>query len=288
MELSRDEFSLLRDYIHNICGIAISDDKSYLIQQRLEPLVLQYECKNFGEFYRKIRQTRLPLFQEQIISAITTNETAFFRDGHPFAALKEYILPKWSEIIRERKFRNYVRKGAKLRLWSAGASTGQEPYSIAMIIDEYVNSNQHTYISAEDFGILASDISNKVLLKSMAGEYSQRELERGVSSDRIEKYFFKAETGTDRVISNSIRSMIEFRQINLIHPFTMLGGFDVIFCRNVLIYFDNSTKSRIIEQFHHLLSDKGFLILGATENVYPANDKFDSVRYGDTILYQKR
>jgi chemotaxis protein methyltransferase CheR len=297
MELSRHEFELLRDYIYKICGLVIADNKQYLIRQRLEPLALTIGCLNFTEFYRKITESSLPpqtknRFQEQVINAITTNETSFFRDGHPFAAFREYILPRLNERICERKQRLQSRKGPKVRLWSAGSSTGQEPYSLVMLIKEYSQAanQKHQFsmipVSMEDFVILATDISTEMLARAMAGEYNDAEMKRGLDPERVKAYFKK--NGRRWIISSSVRSMVEFRQINLIRPFTMLGGFDVIFCRNVLIYFDIETKTRIIAQFSEMLSDKGFLVLGATENVYGITDRFDSVHHGETLFYQKK
>ena len=285
MELSDREFELLRSYIHDICGLAISENKAYLIRQRLEPLAADAGCKTFEEFYEKISKSAPPKFQEKIINAITTNETSFFRDGHPFVAFKEHILPKLAEIIRERKARMHTRKGPKVRLWSAGSSSGQEAYSLAILIHEYALAHKHLLITEEDFGILATDISSEVLSRAMAGEYNKAEVKRGLTSDYMTKYFKKGQKYW--CIISLIRTMVEFRQVNLIRPFTMLGGFDVIFCRNVLIYFDNETKTRIIEQFFDMLSDNGVLVLGATENVYGITDRFDSENYGQTLLYRK-
>jgi chemotaxis protein methyltransferase CheR len=285
MELSGQEFDLLRRYIHSLCGITIPDDKSYLIHQRLEPVVAAAGCKGFGEFYRKLKQSPLPKIEEQIINTITTNETSFFRDEHPFAAFKEYILPMLGEIIRERKERDSSRKGPKVSIWSAGASTGQEPYSLAILIHEYAAANRLLGISMEDFGLLATDVSSETLSKAVAGEYNEMEIKRGLSPDLMEKYFTK--DGTNWVVNSSIRVMIEFRQINLIKPFTMLGGHDVILCRNVLIYFDDDAKVRMLDQFYDILSDGGFLVLGAPENLYGVTDKFEPVHYGETLIYKK-
>lgn len=294
MELSKEEFELLRDYIHDICGLSIAENKAYLIRQRIEPLAVAEGCGSFREFHEIITRKKHPMYQERIINAITTNETAFFRDGHPFDAFRDYILKKLGNMIQERKIRPRPRKGPKVRIWSAGSSSGQEAYSIAMLIREYTSANRQRFINDEDFGILATDISSKMLAKAMAGEYNHAEIKRGLTPERVKTYF-KAlscldgrKTGTTWVINSSIRSMVEFRQINLIRPFIMLGGFDVIFCRNVLIYFDIETKSRIIDQFWNMLSDQGFLILGATENVYGITEKFDSEHYGQTLLYQKK
>ncbi len=285
MEISGHELDLLRHHIHSLCAITIPNDKSYLIQERLEPVVVAAGCKSFGEFYRKLTQSPPPKVEEQIINAITTNETSFFRDGHPFVAFKEHILPKLGKIISERKARDRSRKGPKVSLWSAGASTGQEPYSLAMLIHDYAIANTYLGISKEDFGLLATDISSEVLSRAMAGEYSEMEMKRGLSPDQMAKYFTKE--GAHWVINSSIRIMVEFRQVNLTKPFAMLGGFDVILCRNVLIYFDNATRTRMIHQFYDMLSKGGFLILGATENLYAITDNFKSFHYGETLIYQK-
>ena len=285
MELSRQEFVPLRDFIYDLCGLVIPDDKSYLIQQRLEPLVVNTGCKSFGEFYQKVKQNPPPKIEEQIINAITTGETSFFRDGHPFVTFKEYVLPNLGETIRKRKGRNKIRSGPKVSLWSAGSSTGQEPYSLAMLIHEYATANRHLSILEEDFGLLATDISSEALSKAIAGEYTEMEVKRGLSPDRMAKYFVKDEK---RWLVNSwIQIMVEFRQINLISPFTLLGTFDVILCRNVLIYFDHTTKVDTIDQFYNMLCEGGFLILGATENLYAMTDKFESIHYGDTLIYRK-
>jgi len=284
MELSKEEFDLLREYVHNLCGLVIPDTKAYLVRQRLESVAEETGCASFAEFHKKVGENRGIRLQEKIINAITTNETSFFRDEHPFSVFQDNILPHFGEVICQRKFRRKSRKGSKVRFWSAGASSGQEPYSIAMLIREFTDG--HLCISPGDFGILATDISSGMLARAMAGEYGQAEIRRGISPERQEKYFRKE--GTRWVIDSSVRSMVEFRQINLIRPFVMLGGFDVIFCRNVLIYFDLPTKVRIVEQFCRMLSDTGFLILGATENIYAVSDRFDSVYFGSTLLYQKK
>jgi chemotaxis protein methyltransferase CheR len=285
MELSQDEFVRLSDYIHGLCGIVIASNKSYLIQQRLEPLVAEMGYRSFGEFYERIAQSRLPEMEQRIIDAITTNETFFFRDGHPFVAFKEHVLPRLATLIRRRKARDVSRKGPTVSLWSAGSSTGQEPYSLAMLIDEYVSANGHLNICKEDFGLLATDISSAALSRAMAGEYTEMEMKRGLSADRMATYFRKNERSW--IIHSYIREMIEFRQINLVKPFSLLGGFDIILCRNVLIYFDNATRKRMVNQLYDMLSEGGVLLLGATENLYAITNRFESVYYGKTLLYRK-
>lgn len=293
MELSQREFELLRQYIHDICGLAIADNKTYLIKQRLEPLVLKAGCSSFGEFYRELRKGDdgesqiLPQVEEKIINAITTHETSFFRDGHPFETIKRYLLPQLAQIIIKRKSGPKQRKGSKVRIWSAGTATGQEPYSLAMLIHEFTNSPIClNNVVKEDFGLLATDISSTMIAKSMTAKYTQFEIKRGLNADRLGKFFFKEKDHW--TIKSQIRSMVEFRQVNLIEPFQMLGGFDVILCRNVLIYFDNPTKEYILDQFHEILSDKGWLVLGATENIFNLSNKFKTIHVGETILYQRK
>lgn len=285
MELTRPEFDLLRRYIQNLCGINLLEDKSYVIQQRLEPIAAAAGCKGFGEFYQMLKQNPLLSIQEQIINAITTNETSFFRDEHPFIAFEKYLLPRLGERILERKARDGFRKGAKVSIWSAGASTGQEPYSLAMLIHEYASANRIQGFSAQDFRLFATDISSRTLKKAVAGEYTDPEIRRGLSPDRIQNYFSRI--GMNWVVKSSLRSMVEFRQLNLAKPFTMLGGFDGILCRNVLIYFDIETKKRLLDQFYEILSGGGFLILGSSENLYGIPNGFEPLSYKGTLLYIK-
>lgn len=286
MNVSQQEFDLLREYIRTICGISIHDDKTYLVQQRLEPLVIAAGAKSFLEYYELIKKDTSLSTKEKIIDAITTNETSFFRDVHPFESFKNKILPDLGKLIKDRKNRSYDRKGSKVNIWCAAASTGEEPYSLAILIYEYVKANQFSGIALEDFRILATDISTEILAKAISGEYNGIAINRGLTNENKEKYF--EERGKFWGIKDFIRSMVEFRQINLINPFKMLGGFDIIFCRNVLIYFDIETKSRIFDQFYDMLADDGYLILGSTESTYGMTNAFDSVKFGNTIVYQKK
>lgn len=285
MNLSQMEFDQLRGYIYDICGLAIHEEKKYLVQQRLESLVLGANCQSFQEYHWKIVNDPPPNIKETIINAITTNETSFFRDSHPFINFSEYILPELGKLIRSRKERGTQRKGPKARIWCAASSTGEEPYTIAILINEFVQANSYLGFTLEDFGLIASDISTKVLAKGIAGEYTEMQIKRGLSTKYRDKYFHQV--GQKWCVKDYIRSMVEFRQINLVNNFSMLGGFDIIFCRNVLIYFDEKTKIHILTQFHQLLSEKGLLILGSTENINGMPEKFESVNYGGSLFYTK-
>ena len=288
MELTQGKSRLFSDYIYSISGILLRENKSYLIKQRLQPIAQRVGCTSFDEFYERIRERSLPKIDEQIINAITTKETSFFRDGHPFVTFKDHFLPWLGKTIRQRKSRDGPRRGPKVSLWSAGSSTGQEAYSLAMLIGEYALDNRHLGIRREDFGLLATDISSEALSKAMGGEYTQMEMKRGLSPDRVERYFVKE--GDRWAINSSLRVMVEFRQVNLIKPFSMVGGFDVILCRNVLIYFDSVVKARMVQQFYQMLSEGGFLVLGVTENLHAVpkrDDGFEPIRYGKTLVYRK-
>ena len=285
MELSRSEFELLRNHVYKICGLVIPDNKEYLIRHRLEPIVLYLGCKSFSDFCQKVSRSEIQGLDEQIINAITTNETSFLRDEHPFIALRDYILPKLGTKVIQQKSYPSDRTGKKVRCWSAGSSTGQEPYSIAMMICEYLESGKHHPVSKEDFDILATDISSRMILKAIEGSFSEDEIRRGLNDSRIKKFFELKESKW--IVSGTLKSMIEFRKMNLTHNFSMFGMFDLILCRNVLIYFDLPTKAQILDKFYRMLSDEGYLLLGSTENVYGISDRFYSVRYGDSVIYRK-
>lgn len=284
MELTRTDFDNLRAYIRELCGLIIPDEKQYLITHRLSPLVATCGCASWAEFHARLTSGAGFALRDQIISAMTTNETSFFRDNHPFENFKNYILPYLAEQVIQRKCRMLQVQGPKVRIWSAASSTGQEPYTLAMLINEYAMVNRHRGIMAEDFGILATDISSRVLAQATAGEYSSLEIGRGLLTD-FKKYF--TVKGDKHVIEERIRKRVEFRKLNLTEPFQVLGTFDFIACRNVLIYFDDPTKRRILEQFHGMLSDGNYLMLGTSEGLYGLTDKYQAEQVGQTIIYRK-
>jgi len=288
MELTKQDFSNLVKFIYEKCGIVIKDEKVYLVQQRLEPIAKLNGCHTFSEFYLKLITNCTPNLSDALITAITTNETSFFRDKHPFDTFENHILPELGRAVEERKGRTTERKGSKARIWCAASSTGQEPYCLAMIISEYIQKVKHKGIEPGDFSIVATDISSKVLAQAISGEFSDYEVKRGLKESYMNKYFFKEDGDRGKwVIDQNIRDLVEFRRLNLMEPFTKLGGFDAIFCRNVLIYFDEDSKRRIFDQFHHMLSNDGFLVLGSTESTYGITDKFKSARENSTIIYKK-
>ena len=284
MEINDNEFSLLRSLIYHHCGIVVNDQKKYLIIQRLGPILAEKNCRTFGEFYSMIKdlQPSDPLLVKTV-EAITTNETSFFRDEHPFMNFRDQLLP---ELIKKVLVPNPSMPFSvpKLRIWSAASSFGQEAYSLAMCIMEYLKErNTIPYINHMNFQIIATDISREVIARAREGRYNQIEMARGLSEERRGRFFRK--NGADWHIDHSVRKMVDFQQINLIKPFTSLGYFDIIFCRNVLIYFDDKTKSFILDQFHQMIPAHGHLVLGAMENTYNLSTKFESRRGCSGTIY---
>jgi len=281
MELTRAAFDDLRRSIHRLCGIALSEDKEYLVRHRLEPVVRRCGCRSFDEFRAKLAGSEAVQLQEAIIEAITTQETSFFRDRHPFDALRQRILP---ELVRTRRGTAGPAR-RPIRIWCAATATGQEPYSLAILIHELTGGAPPGGPSPEDFAIVATDVSATALATARAAVYDRRHVERGLSAGQIHKYF--EHCGDHWVVRPALRKLVEFRRLNLIQPFNNLGVFEVILCRNVLIYFDDATRRRICDQFFAMLADGGWLLLGSAENLYGISDRFTSVRFGDTLVYQK-
>lgn len=285
MELSTTEFEMFQSLIYRLCGLVISDQKAYLVQQRLDPILQSGGYRDFIQLYRDLQQDGNDHLRSEVIAALTTNETSFFRDQHPYDAFRDNILPDLYELAVQRKQRPDPRRGAKINIWSAAASTGQEAYSLAMLIDRYTRSRPDRIVDTNDFSLLATDISVAVLAQAITGSYTELEVSRGLPPEFRDKYFHKS--GTRWILDESLRSLVQFRQLNLNESFTHLKGFDVIFCRNVLIYFDDEAKRKILKQFYELLTQDGFLVLGSSENIYMLSDEFASIRFGESVVYKK-
>jgi len=279
MNLAKQDFDFIRQYIKKNCGIALKEDKKYLIHQRLEPLLKSYKINSFSELTVQLMRNTSQKLREDIILAMTTNETSFFRDKHPFDTFEKHILDQFKTAI-------HGQKGKKIRIWSAGSSTGQEAYSIAMLITEYVERNRFEGISLDNFVIAGSDISTRALNKARSAAYYDAEVNRGLSPDRKLKYFKKVDKHWE--LNPKVRNMVTFYQLNFVESLSRMGSFDMIFCRNVLIYFDQKMKTQIIHQFYRMLQPSGYLILGAMENAHNESELFLPVRFGSTLLYQKK
>jgi chemotaxis protein methyltransferase CheR len=251
------DYEFLRKLLKERSGLDLSVDKQYLVESRLLPLARKAGLAGITELVQKMKGGAAALTTE-VVEAMTTNETFFFRDKVPFDHLRETILPV---LLQSRANRR------SLRIWSAACSTGQEPYSIAMCLKEKAQE-----LAGWRIEIVATDLSQEVLEKSKAGIYSQFEVQRGLPIQMLVKYF--TQTGELWQLNPEIRGMVQYRQLNLLQDFSQLGRFDVIFCRNVLIYFDQETKAGIFERMSKLIEPDGMLMLGAAESVVGITDAF--------------
>ena len=263
-------FTLL---VERTSGISLKSGKEYLLQSRLDELAKALGYENHEELYQVARNKLTRQLLEQIIDALTTNETYFFRDQHPFETLRKEVLP---ELREKRKSRRV------LRFWSAACSTGQEPYSIAMLIKEYFPD----LISSWRIEILASDISDSALKKAQRGIYSQIEVNRGLPVTFLVKYF--KQQGGHWVIDESLKKMVIFRKINLVEPLRLPSTYDVIMCRYVLIYFSPEIKKKVWDNLCRALAPGGYIFLGATELAPSLPPDMEKKVIGRTVCYRKK
>ncbi len=258
------DYEFLRKFLCESSGLVLAQDKQYLVESRLLPVARRAGLRDLGELVRNLRSAGSPALAEQVVEAMTTNESFFFRDKIPFEQFREIIMP---ELIATRASRRHI------RIWCAAAASGQEPYSLAMILKEMSHR-----ISGWRIEIVATDISNDVLQKARSGIYSQFEVQRGLPIALLVKYF--GQIGNSWQIAPSLREMVQFRQLNLIEDFAHLGTFDVVFCRNVLLYFDQKTKGRVLDRVAEAMEGDGYVVLGAAETVIGLTDRFQSVAHG--------
>ena len=252
------DYEFLRKLLKERSGLDLSPDKQYLVESRLVPLARKAGLAGITELVQKMRAGPAEALTAEVVEAMTTNETFFFRDKTPFDHLKDTMLPA---LLQARGARR------SLRIWCAASSTGQEPYSIAMCLKAMGAATAGWKID-----IVATDLSQGVLEKSKAGIFSQFEVQRGLPIQMLVKHF--TQVGDMWQLNADIRSMVQHRQLNLLQDFSYLGMFDVIFCRNVLIYFDQDTKAVIFERLAKVVEGDGFMVLGAAESVVGISDAF--------------
>ncbi|HYB09161.1 MAG TPA: CheR family methyltransferase [Alphaproteobacteria bacterium] len=263
-----DDFNFLSRLLKECSGLTLGEDKGYLLENRLVPIARQRAFKNLDELIAAVRANRFGDAARDVVDAMTTNESFFFRDKRPFDQFATIVLP---HILNTRTASRY------LRIWSAACSNGQEPYTIAMILRENA-----TWLSGWRCEILATDLSRQVLAKARAGIYSQFEVQRGLPISLLLKYF--RQDGERWHIDSALRAMVQFREFNLLDDPCALGTFDVVFCRNVLIYFDQATKSDVLQRIRRVMTDDGFLYLGGAETVLGITDRFHPIS-GERGIY---
>jgi chemotaxis protein methyltransferase CheR len=276
MKIEAGEFKVFAQYIHSLCGVILDDSKAYLIETRLSGLAQEQGCSTFSELYYKSRSDLSKTLARQIIDAITTNETLFFRDSAPFEMLQYKILP---ELIDRRKKRISPGSSMPLRIWSAACSTGQEVYSIAILLKEMLGDlNQY------NLRLIGTDISNRAVAQASRGIYNKTEIERGLPAGKLDRYFTAVDGGWK--IKDEIRAMASFSNLNLLENFPSMGRFDIIFCRNVAIYFTDQDKATLYKRLASMLEPDGYLIIGGTESLTGVSTLFAPQRHLRSVYYQ--
>ena len=271
--LSDADFGFIRDFVYQHCGIALSEQKRQLVQGRLVRRLRALGLKDFAG-YCQLLQNDPDSELGELASAISTNVTAFFREMHHYDLLVDELLPQWLEHKR--------RQGDRLRIWSAGCSTGEEPYALAMVLAEAMERTG----SKVDARILATDLSPQALETARRGVYALDRL-GGVSEERRRRWFLRGEGDYDGLASvhPRLRELVSILPLNLLHDWPMQGPFDAIFCRNVVIYFDKPTKEKLFKRYAQLLPVGGYLFLGHSESMHGLSNEFDLI--GRTV-YRKR
>ncbi|MFI8690865.1 protein-glutamate O-methyltransferase CheR [Stutzerimonas kunmingensis] len=269
------DFEQFRVFLEKTCGILLGSNKQYLVSSRLNKLMEQQGIKTLGDLVRKIQAQPRSGLRELVVDAMTTNETLWFRDTYPFEVLKSRVLP---EMLK-------TGAGQRLRIWSAACSSGQEPYSLSMSIDEYERSNPSQ--AKTGVQIVATELSGAMLAACKAAEYDSLAIARGLSGDRLQRYFDVKAPGR-WAVKPAIRSRVEFRVQNLLDSYAALGKFDIVFCRNVLIYFSADVKKDILKRIHATLRPGGYLFLGASEALNGLPELYQMVQCSPGIIYKAK
>jgi len=273
MQVTAEDIKVISRLVSDLCGIVLDESKGYLIQSRLSSLAEEAGCKTFSELYYKARYDRDATLRNKVIDAITTNETLFFRDTSPFDVLQNKILP---DLIDARAKSAFPRR---IRIWSAACSTGQEPYSMAMILHELLGD-----LTGWDIQILATDISDAAIRHASIGRYAVHEIRRGMRPELLKKYFTEDAQGWK--IRDELRSLIAYKRLNLLEPFSALGMFDVIFCRNVAIYFSAAARKDLFLRLSAQLPVDGALVVGSSEALTDLGERFKPLQHCRAIFYR--
>jgi chemotaxis protein methyltransferase CheR len=270
MALSAPEFDYIRRLVLEQSAIVLEEEKGYLIESRLSPLAHREGFASLSLFVERLQSAPFQALHQRAVEAMTTNETSFFRDFHPFEALKKSLLP---ELVEKR------RQERKLNIWSAACSTGQEPYTIAMLLREYFPG-----LASWTIRILAADLSSEILARARAARYSQLEVNRGLPAGFLVKYFQKQ--ACEWQLRDDIRRMVEFQVFNLAAAWPPLPPMDIVMMRNVLIYFGLKTRKEILGKVRRILRPDGYLFLGAAETTFNLDESFERVQLERATCYR--
>ena len=273
MSLSASDLDYVREVVREHSAIVLDDSKAYLVESRLTPIARRSGSGDLGEFIARLRSDRTGRLRDVVVDAMTTNETSFFRDPGLWRALERSILPALIERRRPQQ---------ALNVWCGAASSGQEPYSLAMLLVEQFP----TVVRDWNLRIIATDLSADMLGRAAAGRFSQLEVNRGLAAPRLVRHFER--DGTDWRISEQLRQMVEFRALNLAEPWPFVPQIDVLFLRNVLIYFEHQTKQEILARCRTVLRPDGHLILGTSETTLNIDDRYERVVTDGATTYRPR
>lgn len=256
-----EDFDFISQLVRDRSGLVLNKDKAYLLESRLMPIARKRGMAGLEDLAQELRTKNETALIQEVVEAMTTNESFFFRDVKPFDLFRDAIMP---DVLRTRASQR------SLRVWCAAASSGQEPYSLAILLKEMGDK-----LNGWRTEIVGTDISRDILAKAKQGTYSQFEVQRGLPIQLLLKYFDK--NGETWEIKPEIRSMVQYKEYNLLDKLGALGKFDVVFCRNVLIYFDQETKGRVLDEIANLMPPDGVLFLGGAETVLGVSDRFRPV-----------
>ncbi len=266
------DFKAFCDFLQKTSGITITPSKSYLVSARIRTIMENYQLFTLANLVSEIKINKE--LHQDIIDAMTTNETFWFRDDYPFNYFSKVLLPQWNSVEH---------KDPNVRIWSAACSSGQEPYSLGMLCEEY----KDRVSKIKRVEVLATDLSSHILDKAKKGSFDKLSIDRGLSTSRIQQ-FFTTEDKKEWIVNRSVRNYIQFKPLNLLESFDSLGQFDIIFCRNVLIYFTKETKTDILKRMHQCLKPNGLLFLGSSESLADAGSLFNMVHCNPGIVYQAK
>jgi len=272
-QLDEKSYNQFRTFLEQQCGIVLGENKQYLVKSRLIPLMAKFEISSLGELVSRTLSAVERQLRAAVIDAMTTNETLWFRDDYPFKLLQSKLLPDFSD------------RKTPLKIWSAASSSGQEPYSIAMSVLEYKQKNPRAFPCGVE--VIGTDISTTMLEHCKYGHYDSLALARGLSEERKQRFFEAGDNGMLKV-KDEVKKMVSFKPLNLLNSYNVMGRFDIVFCRNVLIYFSPEIKSQIISQIHGVLNNEGYLFLGASESLSGISNNFSMLRCSPGIIYQKK
>ena len=264
------EYQSFSAFLEDACGITLGDNKQYLVTSRIQKLMDSVDIANIGDLVKHLKKGDNVL-RGKIVDAMTTNETLWFRDSHPYTILEKELFPEASQ-----------HRNRPVRIWSAACSSGQEPYSMSMVAQEYAQANPGSL--ANNVKIVATDISKTILEQARQARYDELSLGRGLSTERRQRYFKQHDK--QWALNDDIKRRVRFTELNLMQSFATLGKFDIIFCRNVLIYFSAELKGDILNRMAKQLQPGGYLVLGSSESITGHTKAFKMVRSGGAVYYK--